>query len=65
MPYFDKDAIRECLLMGGDYEKRSYEDQIRDEENDEYSLPQHEVLEYWGCMDAAYLRDIGVDLDEK
>ena len=64
MPYFDKDAIRECLLMGGDYEKRSYEDQIRDEENDEYSLPQHEVLEYWGCMDAAYLRDIGVDLDE-
>jgi hypothetical protein len=34
MPYFDKDAIRECLMMGGNYEKRSYEDQIRDEDID-------------------------------
>jgi len=65
MPYFDKDAIRECLMMGGDYEKRSYEDQIRDEDVDEYALPQYEVLEYWGVMDAAYLRDVGVELDDE
>ena len=65
MPYFDKDAIRECLMMGGNYEKRSYEDQIRDEDVDEYALPQYEVLEYWGVMDAAYLRDVGVELSDE
>jgi len=65
MPYFDKDAIRECLMMGGDYTKRSYEDQLNEEENDEYALPQHEVLEYWGCMDAEYLRDVGVELSDE
>ena len=64
MPYFDKDAIRECLMMGGNYEKRGYEDQIRDEEQDEHSPTQYEVLEYWGVMDAEYLREVGVDLDE-
>ena len=64
MPYFDKDAIRECLMMGGNYEKRGYEDQIREEEQDEHSLPQYEVLEYWGVMDAEYLREVGVELDE-
>jgi len=64
MPYFDKDAIRECLMMGGNYEKRGYEDQIRDEEQDEHSPTQYEVLEYWGIMDAEYLREVGVDLDD-
>ena len=65
MPYFDKDAIRDCLMMGGNYEKRSYEDQIRDEDVDEYALPQYEVLEYWGVMDAAYLREVGVELTDE
>ena len=64
MPYFDKDAIRDCLMMGGNYEKRGYEDQIREEEQDEHSLTQYEVLEYWGIMDAEYLREVGVELDE-
>ena len=64
MPYFDKDAIRECLMMGGDYEKRGYEDEIRDEEMDEQAPSQYEVLEYWGVMDAEYLREVGVELED-
>ena len=64
LPYFDKDAIRECLQMGGNYEKRSYEDQIREEEQDQLTTSQYEVLEYWGTMDAEYLREVGVELDE-
>jgi len=64
MPYFDKDAIRECLMMGGNYEKRSYEDQIRSEEQDDHAPPQYEVLEYWGIMDAEYAREVGIDLDD-
>ena len=64
MPYFDKDAIRECLIMGGNYEKRGYEDQIREEEQDQQSPSQYEVLEYWGIMDAEYAREVGIELDD-
>jgi len=64
MPYFDKDAIRDCLMMGGNYEKRSYEDQIRGEEQDQQSPTQYEVLEYWGIMDAEYAREVGIELDD-
>ena len=64
MPYFDKDAIRDCLIMGGNYEKRGYEDQIREEEQDEQSAAQYEVLEYWGIMDAEYAREVGIELDD-
>jgi hypothetical protein len=64
MPYFDKDAIRECLRMGGNYEKRGYEDQIREEEQNEQAPSQYEVLEYWGIMDAEYAREVGIELDD-
>ena len=64
MPYFNKDAIRECLMMGGNYEKRSYEDQIRGEEQDDHAPTQYEVLEYWGIMDAEYAREVGMDVDD-
>jgi len=64
LPYFDKDAIRECLQMGGNYEKRGYEDQIREEEQDQQTPTQYEVLEYWGTMDAEYLREVGIELDK-
>ena len=64
MPYFDKDVIRDCLIMGGNYEKRGYEDQIREEEQDEQAAAQYEVLEYWGIMDAEYAREVGIELDD-
>ena len=64
MPYFDKDAIRDCLMMGGNYEKRGYEDQIREEEQDEQAAAQYEVLEYWGIMDAEYAREVGIELND-
>ena len=64
LPYFDKDEIRECLMMGGNYEKRGYEDQIREEEQDQQSPAQYEVLEYWGIMDAEYAREVGIELDD-
>jgi hypothetical protein len=50
--------------MGGNYEKRGYEDQIREEEQDEQSAAQYEVLEYWGIMDAEYAREVGIELDD-
>ena len=65
MPYFDSDAIRECLMMGANYEEKYYDNQLRDDEGDKnYGADKYEVLEYWGIMDAEYLRQAEVDVPE-
>ena len=65
MPYFDSDAIRECLMMGSNYEDRYYDSQLRDDENDKaYGAEKYEVLEYWGIMDAEYLREATIDVPD-
>jgi hypothetical protein len=65
MPYFDNDAIRECLMMGSNYEDRYYDSQLRDDENDKaYGAEKYEVLEYWGIMDAEYLREATIDVPD-
>ncbi len=65
MPYFDSDAIRDCLMMGANYEAKYYDSQLREDDNDtENSTDKYEVLEYWGIMDAEYLREAEVDVPE-
>ena len=65
LPYFDKDAIRECLQMGSNYIEKDYEQELKDDSrNDEYGASQFEVLEYWGVMDAEYARQVGMEIDE-
>ena len=65
MPYFDSDAIRECLMMGANYESRYYDSQLKDDQNSEdYGADKYEVLEYWGIMDAEYLREADIDVPE-
>ena len=66
MPYFDKDAIRNVLQMGPNYEARDFEDQItadEDKSETDYS-DRFEILEYWGVMDADYAREVGIDLPD-
>jgi len=64
MPYFDEDAIRECLTEGPNYEEKDFESQLRDDSRvDEYES-NFEVIEYWGIMDAEYAREVGIELDE-
>ena len=66
MPYFNKDAIRECLAMGPNYVEQDYEHELRDEDgSSDYGLGQYEVLEYWGVMDAEYAREVGMELPEE
>jgi hypothetical protein len=65
VPYFDKDAIRECLQMGPNYIEEDYEQELKDDSrSDDYGSSQFEVLEYWGIMDAEYCRQVGMELDE-
>ena len=65
LPYFDKDAIRECLMMGPNYEEKYYENQLRDSEHTEGAENTNfEVLEYWGVMDAQSAREAGIELGD-
>ena len=64
MPYFDKDAIRNCLQSGPNYVEKGYENELRDNPISEDS-GQFEVIEYWGVMDAEYCRQVGMELSEE
>jgi len=65
LPYFDKDAIRECLVMGANYEEKYYENQLRDNDHTEgVENTNYEVLEYWGVMDAQSAREAGIEVGE-
>jgi len=66
MPYFDKDAIRECLQMGPNYEEKHFENELKDNNTtEEEHSSNYEVLEYWGIMDAEYAREVGIDIGEE
>jgi len=65
MPFFNKDAIREALAIGPNYEEQDYESALKDEsKSDTYGAGQFEVIEYWGVMDAEYARQVGMEIDE-
>ena len=65
MPYFDEDAIRNCIQMGANYEEKSFESQLKDDaRSDEEYQTNFEVFEYWGIMDAEYAREVGIEIDD-
>ena len=65
MPYFNKEAIREALNAGPNYERSDYESALEDgSRSDDYGTDQYEVIEYWGVMDAEYARQVGMELDD-
>ena len=65
MPYFNEDAIRNCLTEGPNYTEKDFESQLKDDTRvDEYQS-NFEVLEYWGIMDAEYAREVGMELPEE
>ena len=65
MPYFNEDAIRDCIQMGANYEEKSFESHLKDDARaDEDYQTNFEVLEYWGIMDAEYAREVGIELSD-
>ena len=64
MPYFNEEAIRDCLRMGANYVEKDFESQLKDDAKAEEEYQTNfEVLEYWGLMDAEYAREVGIELD--
>jgi hypothetical protein len=65
MPYFNKDEIRNCLMLGPNYVEKDYEFELKDDQRmSDLGSSKFEVLEYWGVMDAEYCREIGMDLPD-
>jgi hypothetical protein len=61
-PYFDANAIEECLAKGANYEDKYYEDTIREDETEPYYQEnRYEVLEYWGVIDKKYADEVGME----
>ena len=66
LPHFNKDQIRDCLVMGSNYVEKDYEHELKDDQRtEEYGDGLFEVLEYWGVMDAQYARDAGMELPDE
>ena len=61
-PFFDKDAIEECLTMSPSYEERHFEHTLYADNDPTYSEGRFEVLEYWGVLDAKMARAIQLDI---
>ena len=66
MPYFNEDAIRDCMMLGPNYTEEDYEYELKDDQRmGDMGASRFEVLEYWGLMDAEYAKDVGIELPEE
>ena len=65
-PFFNREKILECLEMGGNYTKQSWETDLELENNTYGDIEKYryEVLEYWGTVDAFTAREYGLEIDE-
>ena len=63
-PYFRESAIDECITMGENYVKQSWEDDLADYTNSE-EINRFEVFEYWGMLDVEMLKDYDIDIPKE
>ena len=66
-PFFNNEAIKQCLEMGPKYDKLNWETQI-DLESGNYTNElnnRYEVLEYWGTVDALTAKEQGLQLEDE
>jgi len=66
-PFFSKEKIEECLIMGPTYDKKNWENQIDLENNSFGDIEKNrfEVLEFWGTIDAMTAREYGIEVAEE
>ena len=63
-PYFREESIEACLDMGAQYDKKYWEDDMKDYAIENYT-ERYEVLEFWGYVDSEKLEENGVDIPEE
>jgi len=60
-PYFRSQVIDEAIVLGENYDKEYWEDDLSDYAP-EHGIERFEVLEYWGMVDVEMLMQQGVDI---
>ena len=63
-PYFRSNAIDDCIVMGENYVKQSWEDDLADYTNSE-EINRFEVFEYWGMLDIEMLEEYDIDIPKE
>ena len=64
-PFFDKEAVLETLEDGPNYRNRTFETQIKAEDDaNTTETDRFEVLEFWGCVDKKVLEDAQIPVPE-
>ena len=64
-PFFDKEAVLETLEDGPNYQNRTFESQIKNEDNSNRNeTDRFEVLEFWGCVDKKVLEESQIPIPE-
>ena len=64
-PFFNSEAIDECIDMGTNYVRKWWETQVEDEDSKSYSVDRFEVFEYWGNIDRDIAEDAGLDIPDE
>ena len=62
-PYFRDVAINNAVARGPNYEKRGFEDGLRESTNQTFQTNRFECFEYWGVIDTDFLIEIGASED--
>ena len=60
-PHFRSQVIDDCITIGENYNKQSWEDDLSDYATD-YGIDRFEVFEYWGMVDIELLQNEGVEI---
>ena len=63
-PYFRETAIDDCITIGENYIKQSWEDDLSDYTNSE-EIDRFEVFEYWGMLDTEMLKDHDIEIPKE
>ena len=63
-PYFRSKVIDQVIIMGENYNKKYWEDDLEDYAP-EHGFDRFEVLEYWGMVDVSMLKEQGVAIPKE
>jgi len=63
-PYFRSKVIDQVIIMGENYNKKYWEDDLEDYAP-EHGIDRFEVLEYWGMVDVSMLKEQGVAIPKE
>ena len=63
-PYFRSNVIDEVIMLGENYDKKYWEDDLSDYAP-EHGIDRFEVLEYWGTVDTQMLEEDGVTIPDE